>query len=125
MRVLLAEDIQANQKLVASILSKRGHTITVAETGQEALQLIELQDFDVILMDVQMPVLDGFQTTNAIRKLENPRKAAVPIIALTAHALKEDAKRCLDAGMDAYLSKPINVAELISLVERLAVRHGN
>jgi CheY-like chemotaxis protein len=122
LRVLLAEDTPANQKLVASILIKRGHTVTVAETGQQALQFIELQDFDVILMDVQMPVLDGFQATTAIRKLINPRKATVPIIALTAHALKEDAERCLAAGMDAYLSKPIDVAELTSLIERLALK---
>jgi CheY-like chemotaxis protein len=92
----------------------------VAETGRQALQFLELQDFDAILMDVQMPVLDGFEATIAIRKLINPRKAAVPIIALTAHALKEDAKRCLAAGMDAYLSKPIDFAQLTSLVERLA-----
>jgi two-component system, sensor histidine kinase and response regulator len=123
LRVLLAEDTPANQKLVASILSKRGHTVTVAGTGQQALQLIEQQDFDVILMDVQMPVLDDFQATIAIRKLENPQKATVPIIALTAHALKEDATRCLAAGMDAYLSKPIDVAELTSLVEHLAVKN--
>jgi PAS domain S-box-containing protein len=124
LHVLLAEDTPANQKLVASILGKKGHKVTIAETGMQALQFIAVQDFDVILMDVQMPILDGFQTTQAIRKLENPRKATVPIIALTAHALKEDAERCLAAGMDAYVSKPIDVSKLFLLVERLAAENA-
>jgi CheY-like chemotaxis protein len=120
LHVLLAEDTPANQKLIISILNKRGHTVTVAETGQKALEFVEYQDFDIVLMDVQMPILDGFQTTRAIRKLNNRKKAKLPIIAMTAHALKEDAQRCLDSGMDAYLSKPIDVTELTSLVERMA-----
>jgi PAS domain S-box-containing protein len=120
LRVLLAEDTPANQKLVQHLLSKRGHTITVAPNGQQALELLREQDFDVVLMDVQMPVLDGYQATQAIRKLDDPKKAAIPIIAMTAHALKGDDERCLAAGMDAYLSKPIKGEELIGIVERLA-----
>ena len=77
-------------------------------------------DFDVVLMDVQMPVMDGFAATRAIRNLADPKKARVPIIALTAHALTGDADRCLDAGMDGYISKPINREELIERVEQFA-----
>jgi PAS domain S-box-containing protein len=123
LRVLLAEDTPANQKLVVAILKKRGHGVTVAESGQQALELLEREDFDVVLMDMQMPVLDGLQATIAIRQFEDPKKANVPIIAMTAHALEEDGRRCLAAGMNAYLSKPIDVAQLTSVIERWA-RNG-
>ena len=116
--VLLAEDTPANQKLVVHVLGNRGHQVTVARNGQEAVDLLQQQDFNVVLMDVQMPVMDGFQATSAIRKLPQREKAGVPIIAMTAHALKGDQERCLAAGMDDYLSKPINGRELIELVER-------
>jgi CheY-like chemotaxis protein/HPt (histidine-containing phosphotransfer) domain-containing protein len=120
LRVLVAEDIPANQKLVLHILNRRGHGIVVAQNGQEALDLLQQQNFDAVLMDVQMPVMDGFQAAQTIRKLPQPRKAGIPIIAMTAHALKGDKHRCLAAGMDAYLSKPIKGEEMIELVERLA-----
>jgi CheY-like chemotaxis protein len=120
LRVLVAEDTPANQKLVLHVLGSRGHNIKIAENGQQALALLQEQDFDVVLMDVQMPEIDGFQTTEAIRKLEDRKKARVPIIAMTAHALKGDRDRCLAAGMDCYLSKPIKGTEMIELVERLA-----
>lgn len=123
LRVLLAEDTPANQKLVVAILKKRGHRVFVAESGQQAVELLEREDFDAVLMDMQMPVLDGLQATAAIRQLEDPNKASVPIIAMTAHALEEDCRRCLAAGMNAYLSKPIDVAQLTSVIERLA-RNG-
>jgi PAS domain S-box-containing protein len=119
LRVLLAEDTRANQKLVIHVLGKRGHHVAIAADGQQALDLVEQQEFDVVLMDVQMPRLDGFQVTAAIRKLPIPAKARLPIIAMTAHALKGDEERCLAAGMDSYLSKPINGRELTELVERL------
>jgi CheY-like chemotaxis protein/HPt (histidine-containing phosphotransfer) domain-containing protein len=119
LRVLLAEDTPANQKLVLHVLGRRGHTVDVAANGQEAFELLRRHPFDVVLMDVQMPVLDGFQATAAIRKLRS-QKAHVPIIAMTAHALKGDQERCLAAGMDAYVSKPLNAEELIEAVERLA-----
>jgi PAS domain S-box-containing protein len=119
LRVLLAEDTRANQKLVIHVLTKRGHRVEVAADGQQALDLVEQQDFDVVLMDIQMPRMDGFQVTAAIRKLAIPSKARLPIIAMTAHALKGDEDRCLAAGMDDYLSKPINSRQLTELVERL------
>ena len=120
LRVLLAEDTPANQKVVTFILNKRGHHVEVAENGQQALTAVCQQDFDVVLMDLQMPVMDGFQATQAIRKLADPRRARLPIIAVTAHALKGDAERCLAAGMDGYLSKPVQREELLELIERLA-----
>jgi signal transduction histidine kinase/HPt (histidine-containing phosphotransfer) domain-containing protein len=120
LRVLLAEDTPANQKLATYVLGKRGHSVEVVQNGRQALETVGGQDFDAVLMDVQMPVMDGFQATQAIRELLDPRKARLPIIAMTAHALKGDQERCLAAGMDGYISKPIRGEELIELVERLA-----
>jgi CheY-like chemotaxis protein/HPt (histidine-containing phosphotransfer) domain-containing protein len=120
LRVLLVEDTPANQKLVHYLLSNRGHTVVVAGNGREALDRLTAEDFDVVLMDVQMPEMDGFQATAAIRVLPDARKARIPIVAMTAHALTGDAERCLAAGMDSYLSKPIDGHELIALVERLS-----
>jgi PAS domain S-box-containing protein len=117
LRVLLVEDTLANQKLVSRILGKRGHLVEVAEDGGKAVQLVEQEDFDLVLMDVQLPVLDGFEATAAIRAIPEPRKSRVPIVALTAHAMKGDQDRCLEAGMDAYISKPIDSRELIAIVE--------
>jgi CheY-like chemotaxis protein len=119
LRVLLAEDTPANQKLVLYILGRRGHLVEAVPNGQQALQWLRQEDFDVVLMDVQMPVMDGFQATAAVRKFDDPLKARVPIIAMTAHALMGDRDRCLEAGMDAYISKPIKSRDLIELVERL------
>jgi CheY-like chemotaxis protein/nitrogen-specific signal transduction histidine kinase/HPt (histidine-containing phosphotransfer) domain-containing protein len=120
LRVLLAEDTIANQRLVLAILGDRGHVVHVATNGREAIMLVEQQDFDLVLMDVQMPLVDGFQTTAAIRELPDPAKANVPIVAMTAHAMAGDEQRCLAAGMDAYLTKPITSRKLIETVERLA-----
>jgi PAS domain S-box-containing protein len=122
LRVLVAEDTPANRKLVLHVLGNRGHSVTLAQNGQQALELLQERDFDVVLMDVQMPEMDGFQATGTIRKLEDPKKARLPIIAMTAHALRGDRERCLAAGMDGYLSKPIKSQELIGLVERLALK---
>ncbi len=124
LRVLVAEDTPANQMLVRHVLGQRGHNLQIAEDGRQALGLVREQDFDVVLMDVQMPEMDGFQATAAIRKLDDPKKARLPIIAMTAHALKGDRERCLAAGMDSYLSKPIKCEELIEVVERLASNGG-
>ena len=117
--ILLAEDNRANQKLAGHILGTRGHAVQVVENGVEAVERVRQRDFDAALMDVQMPLLDGLQATAAIRNMQDPEKARLPIIAITAHAFKDDQERCLAAGMDAYLSKPINGLELIGLVERL------
>ncbi len=120
LRVLLAEDTLPNQMLVRCVLGERGHGLVVAQNGREALERLAAEDFDVVLMDVGMPEMDGFQATAAIRALPESRKARLPIIALTAHAMNGDAERCLASGMDAYLSKPIDEQALIILVERLA-----
>lgn len=117
--ILLAEDTPTNQKLAQYILTKRGHQVDIAQNGRQALQMILERNYEVVLMDVQMPEMDGFQTTAAIRELSDPVKARVPIIAMTAHALKGDAERCLAAGMDAYVSKPLQGDEFIELVEVL------
>jgi PAS domain S-box-containing protein len=120
LRVLLAEDTRANQKLVVRILEKRGHIVDIAQDGCQALRLLQEKPFDVVLMDVQMPVMDGFEATAAIRALPKPGCATLPIIAMTACAMKGDLERCLTAGMDAYLAKPIDSRELIEAVEGLA-----
>jgi two-component system, sensor histidine kinase and response regulator len=122
-RILLAEDNLVNQRLVQLILEKQGHSVVVVGNGQEALEALKKDEavqknsFDLILMDVQMPVMDGLQATRAIRENEAHTKAHIPIVALTAHAMKGDQDRCLAAGMDAYLSKPIHPADLFNLME--------
>ncbi len=124
LRVLLAEDTAANQKVVRYVLTKRGHTVDIAANGQQAVAMVGQQTYDVVLMDVQMPVLDGFQATAAIRAMEEPTKARIPIVAMTAHAMRDDQQRCLAAGMDGYLAKPITARALIDLVEGLAKPHA-
>ena len=115
----MVEDTPANQKLVVHLLGRRGHWIEIAANGAEAVEFVRREDFDVVVMDVQMPVMDGYQATAAIRKLDDLTKARVPIVAMTAHALRGDDALCLAAGMDAYLSKPVAARELVELVERL------
>jgi len=117
LHILVVEDNAINQKLAARILEKRGHTTVVASNGKEALKALEGESFDLILMDVQMPEMDGFEATAAIREREESTGEHIPIIAMTAHAMKGDAELCLDAGMDGYISKPISAEELIKLVE--------
>jgi signal transduction histidine kinase/DNA-binding NarL/FixJ family response regulator len=116
LRVLLVEDNPANQKLAAYILRDRGHAVDIAESGQQALSMTENDRYDVILMDVQMPGMDGIQATAAIRAREGGQRR-VPIVAMTAHAMKGDRQRCLASGMDGYLSKPILGKELLATVE--------
>ncbi|MBI3862018.1 MAG: response regulator, partial [Planctomycetia bacterium] len=114
LRILLAEDSIPNQKLATGLLMKWGHTVTVAGNGREAVALWKSRSFDLILMDVQMPELDGMQATSLIREQERDagRGAHLPIIAMTAHAMKGDREQCLAAGMDSYVPKPIRVKEL-------------
>jgi PAS domain S-box-containing protein len=119
LRILLVEDNPANQKLATYILQDRGHLIEIAGDGQEAVYLTERNHYDVILMDVQLPGMNGLEATAAIRRRENGNDR-VPIIAMTAHAMRGDRDQCLAAGMDGYLSKPVNAQEMIGLVESLA-----
>ncbi len=119
LHVLLAEDTPANRNVVRSILQKRGHQVSVAADGRQAVEAVEREAFDVVLMDVQMPEMDGLQATAAIRAKERGTEHPLPIIALTAHAMKGDRQRCLAAGMNAYLAKPIDAFKLIELVESL------
>ena len=117
MRILVAEDNAVNRQLVTALLVKRGHTIVSVVNGREAVAAIANEAFDLVLMDVQMPEMDGLEATAAIRKLEAVTGAHVPIVALTAHAMKGDREICVAAGMDEYLSKPINPKALFALVE--------
>jgi two-component system, sensor histidine kinase and response regulator len=117
LRILLAEDNIVNQTLASRLLEKRGHDVTVAGNGKQALAVFEKQAFDAILMDVQMPEMDGFETTAAIRESEKSTGRHIPIIAMTAHAMKGDQERCLASGMDGYLSKPIRGKDLFDIIE--------
>ena len=112
LEILLAEDNLANQKLAIGVLAKHGHHVTVAGNGRAAVDAWQSQTFDLILMDVQMPELDGFEATQLIRQLEQPLGRHIPIIAMTAHAMKGDRERCLESGMDEYLSKPIRSKQI-------------
>jgi signal transduction histidine kinase/DNA-binding response OmpR family regulator/HPt (histidine-containing phosphotransfer) domain-containing protein len=122
-RILLAEDGVVNQKVATELLTKRGHQVTLAVNGQEALAALDKQPFDLILMDVQMPVMDGFATTAAIRKREAGSQRHMPIIAMTAHAMAGDRERCFKAGMDAYVAKPFRPHELFRAVEEIQTSH--
>ena len=119
LRILVAEDNAVNRLLVTTLLGKRGHTIVTAINGREAVAAVTKDAFDIVLMDVQMPEMDGLEATAAIRKHEATTGTHVPIIALTAHAMKGDREICLAAGMDEYMSKPINPAQLFALIESL------
>ncbi len=111
-RVLLAEDNLVNQRVAVKLLEKQGHTVVVAQNGQEAVEAVERETFDVVLMDIQMPIMSGLEATAQIRSREKARGERVKILALTANALTGDREKCLEAGMDGYLSKPIRVEEL-------------
>jgi len=118
MTILLAEDNEVNRKLAVSILEKHGHMVTTARNGLEALSVLENQHFDVILMDIQMPEMDGLEATAAIREQEKETGEHIRIVAMTAHAMKGDRELCLESGMDDYISKPINASELLEIVEK-------
>jgi two-component system, sensor histidine kinase and response regulator len=118
LRILLAEDNLVNQLVAVRVLQKAGYSVTTAKNGRDVLASLRDQEYDLILMDVQMPEMDGFEATAAIRREEEVTGNHMPIIALTAHAMKGDEDRCLAAGMDAYISKPIRKCELIELIEK-------
>jgi two-component system sensor histidine kinase/response regulator len=117
LQILLAEDNVVNQTLAVRLLEKRGYVVTVVGDGRAALTALEKQSYDLILMDVQMPEMDGFQATAAIRAKEASGASRIPILAMTAHALKGDQERCIAAGMDGYVSKPIRTADLFAAIE--------
>ena len=115
LRILLAEDKFFNQLLARKILEKRGHVVRIAADGQQALSMLAQDQFDLVLMDVQMPNIDGLDATRVIRARE--RGARIPIVALTADAMPEDRARCLSAGMDGYVTKPIDTQTLFQAIE--------
>jgi CheY-like chemotaxis protein len=120
LRILLAEDNVVNRRVASLILEKHGHEVVSVPNGREAVAVLERDRFHVVLMDVQMPELDGFEATRAIREKEARAGRRTPIIAMTAHALTGDAERCLNAGMDAYIAKPIHADALLALIAELA-----
>ncbi len=122
--ILLAEDNIINQKLAVRILEQRGHKITVANNGREALEALDKAEFDLVLMDVQMPEMDGFQATAAIRAKERQTGRHLPVVAMTAHAMAGDREKCLMAGMDDYVSKPLKPVDLFQALERAVERAG-
>lgn len=125
LRILLAEDSFPNQVLAKGLLSKRGHSVAVANNGQEAIEMLKSDPYDLVLMDVQMPVMDGLEATKLIRTLEGREKlhsqprSPIPIVAMTAHAMKGDRERCLECGMNSYLSKPIRTRDLDQVLSEL------
>jgi CheY-like chemotaxis protein len=124
LRVLVADDQPVNCKVAARMLEKQGHSVHSVPDGREAVAAVLKMPFDLVLMDVQMPEMNGFEATAAIRAAEQERGGRIPIIALTAHAMKGDMERCLEAGMDAYVSKPISPTKLFEAIERLTVTAG-
>lgn len=109
-----------NQRLIVRLLEKRGHAVSVTGTGLQALEALATYSYDVVLMDVEMPGLDGFEVTERLRAREATTEAHLPVIAMTAHALEGDREKCLAAGMDEYLAKPISVEDLLSILDRVA-----
>jgi CheY-like chemotaxis protein len=125
LRVLVAEDNATNQRLVTTILAQRGHRVTRATSGRQAVERSAARPFDLILMDVQMPEMDGFEATAAIRHRERIHGGHVPVVAMTAHAMAGDRERCLAAGMDDYVSKPLRAEELFATIDRVCgTAHG-
>jgi two-component system sensor histidine kinase/response regulator len=114
-----AEDNPVNQTLGFRMLEKQGHTVVVVAKGQEALTALTRESFDLVLMDVQMPIMDGFETTATIRAQEERSGAHLPIVAMTAHAMQGDREQCLHAGMDDYLPKPMKASDLSVIIERV------
>ncbi|MBI5247905.1 MAG: response regulator, partial [Desulfomonile tiedjei] len=120
LKILLVEDNLVNQTLAVRLLEKRGYSVSVSNNGKQAFQALGQDSFDLILMDVEMPEMNGFETTRIIREKEKTSGGHIPIIAMTAHAMDGDRERCLNAGMDAYISKPVSSEELFSMIEKYA-----
>jgi len=120
LRVLLAEDNPVNQEVAVHLLERRGHSVIVAENGRHALTALERHKFDLVLMDVQMPEMGGLEATQLIREKEKSTGEHLPIVAMTAHAMQGDRERCIAAGMDGYLSKPIDPKSFLQTVEGIS-----
>jgi CheY-like chemotaxis protein len=124
LNILVAEDNVINQRLAQKLLEKMGHAVTLAADGREAVDIWQAGRFDVVLMDIQMPDVDGFAATSQIRAAEQGSDRHTPIIALTAHTLEGDRERCLAAGMDAFVSKPVRADELAKAIQSVALLAG-
>ncbi len=122
LRILLTEDNLINQRVASTLLQREGHEVFIANNGVEALRAFEERPFDLILMDIQMPQMDGIEATGAIRRREKTSGGHIPIIAMTAHAMADDRERCLAAGMDSYVSKPIDIHRLLETIEQWCPR---
>jgi CheY-like chemotaxis protein len=118
-RVLVVEDVPSQQKLLVTVLKKAGHSVATADNGADAVELVRREPFDIVLMDIQMPGMNGLDATRAIRQHEAQTGSHVTIVAVTAHALNGDAQKCIAAGTDAYLRKPINLVELMGLLKQM------
>jgi CheY-like chemotaxis protein len=125
LKILVAEDTAFNQKFIQRLLDRWNHKISLVGNGREALEALKNESFDIVLMDVQMPQLNGLEATKAIRIDEQQSKNHIPIIAMTAHAIKGDRERCLEAGMDEYISKPIDSDKLFDAIEKLTGDPGH
>jgi len=123
-RALVAEDNQLNQRVVQRLLQKKGYDSVIVDNGKQALDALSKERFDFVLMDIQMPVMDGVQATLAIRETERGTAARVPIIAVTAHAMRSDREKYFQAGVDGYVSKPINPRLLFAEIENLTGAKG-
>jgi CheY-like chemotaxis protein len=121
-RVLLAEDNKVNQTLAMRLLEKLGCHVTVVDNGRHAIDALAENEFDIILMDVEMPEMDGISATKEIRRREQDSKQHIPIVAVTAHAIVGDRERCLEAGMDDYLSKPVRINEIRAMLTKILLK---
>ena len=119
--VLYVEDNPINMTLVRRVLQSRGHFLFEAVNGVDGLSIAKTQDVDVILLDINLPDIDGYEVARRIRSSENAKLSTIPIIAVTANALKGDAEKAIEAGCDLYISKPINIKELVEKVEKFAL----
>jgi CheY-like chemotaxis protein len=119
LRILIVEDNRINQMVATRIIARMGHTVEIAENGQIAVEMFGAKAWDVVLMDLQMPEMDGFTATGLIRQMETQRHVRTPILAVTAHAMQGDRERCLAAGMDGFVSKPLTAKELAAAIRRL------
>ncbi len=125
MQILLAEDNAINQRLATCLLERHGHRVVIASNGREAVTALAAQQFDLVLMDIQMPEMDGLEATACIRAQERTTGTHIPIVAVTASTTLGDRERCLAAGMDAYVSKPIKSGELFKAIAEMAPTHSS